>query len=57
MGRPALSPVLQAEKGRDNILPKIMACSDNYDALFQVRPSFVSRGQPSRQIGLPQKAS
>ena len=28
--------VSQAEKGRDNILPKIMASSDNYDALFQV---------------------
>ena len=28
---------MQAEKGRDNILPKIMASSDNYDALFQVR--------------------
>ena len=28
---------LQAEKSRDNILPRIMARSDDYDALFQVR--------------------
>ncbi len=27
----------QTEKDRDNILPKIMASSDNYDALFQAR--------------------
>lgn len=33
-------PVLQAEKGRDNILPRIMASSNDYDALFQVRPSY-----------------
>ena len=25
----------QTEKDRDNILPRIMASSDNYDALFQ----------------------
>ena len=29
-----MAPV-QTEKDRDNILPKIMASSDNYDALFQ----------------------
>ena len=27
----------QTQKDRDNILPKIMASSDNYDALFQAR--------------------